>query len=166
MTTIYTKCEDHYDYFVYQPFNINELNGYSCIDYEDKKIIVKDTVMIKYKENIEKGLSLELIPKMLRTYEICKLAIKINNNNVKFIPQCIFDSKLCMDIIMESGLNLQYIPEKFRTAKLCIIALTKNPIYECIPKELNLQLLVDSSKMDLPESSDTSNDSSDDLENG
>lgn len=155
MTTFYTKYEDHYDYCVYKPINTNDMEGYSIIDYEDKKIIIKNTQLNKYIENLEKGIyKLDGIPKMLRTFDICKIAINIDSSNIKHVPECVINNELCIIAITNSGLNLQYIPEKFKTANLCILALIKNPIYEAIPNQLNIQLLVDASHVTLPDSTD------------
>jgi len=159
MNQFYTKCEDHFDYCVYRPTTINDMKGYTIIDYEDKKVLVKDLILNKYKENLENGIyKLDQIPKMLRTLDICKIAINIDSSNIRHVPECVINNELCIAAITHSGLNLQYIPEKFKTAKLCILALIKNPIFEAIPKELNIQLLVDASHVELPDSTDDNSD--------
>lgn len=148
-----TSC---YEYTIYEPLNMNDN---VCLDYEDKKIIVKKSILDKYKNMIETNLyTLNNIPIPLRTYDICKLSIDKNIENIKFIPEHIFTYDFCDYCIKISGFCLQYIPEKFKSIELCILALKNNTIYNCIPNNfikyiniINHEKIID---VQLPETSD------------
>ena len=94
----------------------NGINAFSSIP---QRLKIEENY-IKY-FNIQPNL-ISLIPDDEKTYNICMAAVKLNGDNLQYVPHNIMNDEICTEAIITSENAFKYIPEHLRTENICLAA--------------------------------------------
>jgi hypothetical protein len=98
----------------------------------DPKDLDKDWLII-VKQN---GSLLKYIPDSLITSEICLEAVKENGHSLTHVPMSLRTLELCLEAVKQTGVVLEDVPEEVLTYELCAEAVKRrNCDFLYIPRE-------------------------------
>jgi hypothetical protein len=85
----------------------------------------------------EYGWTLEYVPEVLKTPELCKLAVERNETALLHVPENLKTPELCKIAVEQCGSALDYVPEALKTPELCMIAVENYGVaLEHVPETL------------------------------
>jgi len=86
--------------------------------------------------------SFEEVPNNLKTPEICRIAVKYDGKDIKYVPEEKRDFDICTTAIIDKNAILQYIPNEHKTYENCFIAvISSGNELEYVPDELKTKEL-------------------------
>lgn len=105
----------------YKHIEINSIYSHSY--YEENKSLIPENYSFSVKID---GNNLRYIPIEKRTSELCFSAVLENPLALQFVPEKYKTYSLCRIAVKNSGMALEYVPKEIRTPELCYLAITKS----------------------------------------
>jgi hypothetical protein len=96
---------------------------------------------VKYSKRV----TLNYIPSIYLTYELCLEAVKHNGENFKHVPYNFTSYEMCLTAVENRGSMLNYVPKELRTTEICNKAVKNyGGALEYVPKKVyNYQICLD-----------------------
>ncbi|OXA98930.1 hypothetical protein B0A75_12745 [Flavobacterium oncorhynchi] len=88
----------------------------------------RDRVLANYRD-------LKLVPKQIKTEELCNLALNITFHALPFIKQNLITYELCEKLVSKDGFAIQVIPDQFITKELSFKAAESGTMLRLVPEE-------------------------------
>ena len=74
------------------------------------------------------------LPLERRTEAVCRRAIEIDGENIRYVPRDMRTEKLCYTAVQSWDYALDYVPEELKTPSMCMAAVERyGPLSEVIP---------------------------------
>ena len=88
------------------------------------------------------GQGLEYVPELLRTEEICLVAVGGDGLALRYVPKSLRTEVICLAAVEGSGWALQYVPEPLRTEAIYLAAVGRNGrALEYVPNPLRTEAM-------------------------
>jgi hypothetical protein len=108
-------------------------NGYA-LKYVSEVLKTPELCKLAVKQD---GLALIYVPEALKTPELCKIAAKNYGYALEDVPENLKTPELCKIAVEENEWALKYVPEALKAPKLCKLAVEKNgKALKYVPKAL------------------------------
>jgi hypothetical protein len=86
------------------------------------------------------GRALRYVPEVLRTEELCRIAVSQNGYALEHVPQDLRTEQFCRFAMTRCGLALKYVPQDLRSEDMCRIAVAENGwALAAVPKALRTE---------------------------
>ena len=91
--------------------NIAISKNYKAFEYIPDKFIDKDMILKIIQDS--KGKYFDSLPEKFKDLEICTITVKLNNNNLEYVPLEIKDYNFCFNNLNIYSEAIKYVPEEF-----------------------------------------------------
>ena len=68
-----------------------------------------------------------VLPLRLRDVSLCEAAVKVNGNNLKYVPEKFKTPELCMSAIRQTPFSIAYLPDTMKTRRFYLSLIEENP---------------------------------------
>ena len=88
----------------------------------------------------EDGLVLKMVPKTMKTEQVCLEAVKQNGKALRFVPKLILTEEICLEALQQDGMQIYYIPKGLLTYPICLQAVRQDGMaLQCVPDDFQTE---------------------------